>query len=166
VVSVATDGAAAEVECADGQRVHADHVLANVAPTELSRLMGEPAPATAPEGSQLKINMLLARLLRLRDSAIAPRDAFAGTFHVNEGYEQQRVAFAQARDGDIPATPPCGRLNHVREDGRNRHEEGIRTAGRHDGCGTITVFVTCHRPRRNQMYDLGRKLICRLRVVK
>jgi phytoene dehydrogenase-like protein len=142
VVSVSTDGAAAEVECADGERVHTDHVLANLAPKELSRLMGEPPSATAPEGSQLKINMLLARLPRLRDAEIAPRDAFAGTFHVNEGYEQQRVAFAQARDGDIPALPPCELYCHSLTDPSILGPE-LRAAG----AQTLTLFGL-HMPAR------------------
>ena len=51
--------------------------------------------------------MLLSRLPRLRDPAVDPADAFAGTFHVNEGYEQLQRAFEQASRGEIPALPPC-----------------------------------------------------------
>jgi phytoene dehydrogenase-like protein len=142
VVSVSTDGATAEVECADGERVHADHVLANVAPTELSRLMGEPPSTPAPEGSQLKINMLLARLPRLRDPDIAGRDAFAGTFHVNEGYEQQRVALAQARDGEIPALPPCELYCHSLTD-----PSILGPEPRAAGAQTLTLFGL-HMPAR------------------
>ena len=43
--------------------------------------------------------MLLARLPRLRDGAVDPADAFAGTFHVNEGYAQLERAHAQAAAG-------------------------------------------------------------------
>src|SRR4051794_1541286 len=51
----------------DGGAASAGHVLANVAPAVLARLLGEREPEPAPEGAQLKLNMLLARLPRLRD---------------------------------------------------------------------------------------------------
>ena len=41
---------------------------------------------SAPEGAQLKINMLLKRLPRV--PGVSSEEAFTGTFHVNEGYEQ------------------------------------------------------------------------------
>jgi phytoene dehydrogenase-like protein len=141
-VSVSTDGAVAEVESDDGRRVQAHHVLANVAPTELSRLLGEPPDTTCPEGSQLKINMLLARLPRLRDQAVSAGDAFAGTFHVNEGYEQQREAFAHASDGRIPATPPCELYCHSLTDPSILGPE-LRGAG----AQTLTLFGL-HMPAR------------------
>ena len=51
----------------------AGHVLANVAPAVLDRLRGPAPSGTPPEGAQLKVNMLLARLPRLRDGAVDPR---------------------------------------------------------------------------------------------
>lgn len=107
VVSIATDDHTAEVACTDGRRYSARHVLAAVAPTTLHQLLGHAPTGEAPEGSQLKINMLLGRLPRLRDPATSPEDAFTGTFHVNEGYEQLKVAYEQASHGQIPALPPC-----------------------------------------------------------
>src|SRR5204863_3164226 len=106
VTEIATDGRRAEVRFAGGA-VGARHVLANVAPAVLARLLGEPAPVPAPEGAQLKLNMLLARLPRLRDGAADPREAFAGTFHVNESGTQLQAAYEQAERGEIPALPPC-----------------------------------------------------------
>src|SRR5690606_20215378 len=67
----------------DGARheVEASHVLAACAPAVLVRLLGrEPEPV---EGAQLKVNMVLERLPRLR-SDVDPAAAFAGTFHINE----------------------------------------------------------------------------------
>ena len=107
VMSIATDGVSAEVTCADGARHHATDVLANVAPAVLSKLLGRAHHGEPPEGSQLKINMLLRRLPRLRDPHATPADAFAGTFHVNEGYEQLQLAYEQAQAGVIPTVPPC-----------------------------------------------------------
>ena len=47
VTSIATDGLVAEVACADGSRYAARHVLANVAPRVLARLLGDDAPSDA-----------------------------------------------------------------------------------------------------------------------
>ena len=107
VMSIATDGVSAEVTCADGERHQATDVLANVAPAVLGKLLGRAPDEEPPEGSQLKINMLLRRLPRLRDPNVAPADAFAGTFHVNEGYEQLQRAYEEAHAGAIPTLPPC-----------------------------------------------------------
>jgi phytoene dehydrogenase-like protein len=147
VVSIATDGSTAEVMCADGSRFAARHVLANVAPEVLSSLLGEGgavAPgasaagsrkAGAPEGSQLKINMLLRRLPRLRDRGVSPERAFAGTFHVNEGYEQLQRAYDEAAAGRIPSVPPCELYCHSLTDPSILSDE-LRAAG----AQTLTLF--------------------------
>jgi phytoene dehydrogenase-like protein len=85
------------------------HVLANVAPTVLDRLRGmqPPSSSSAPEGAQLKVNLLLARLPRLRDTSADPNDAFLGTFHVNEGYGQLEAARSRAAGGELPEPVPC-----------------------------------------------------------
>ncbi|MER6571454.1 NAD(P)/FAD-dependent oxidoreductase [Streptomyces sp. NPDC001093] len=107
-VRIVTDGHTAEVtyRTADGEGVAAArHVLVNASPQDLAVLTGDPAPEPA-EGAQLKVNMLLTRLPRLRDTAVDPREAFAGTFHVAEGYRQLATAHAQAAAGELPAVPP------------------------------------------------------------
>ena len=70
-----------------------DHVVAGCAPEVLDRLLGLPPADERPEGAQLKVNMLLARLPRLRDGSVAPEEAFTGTFHVNETYDQLEAAY-------------------------------------------------------------------------
>ncbi|MFJ8357190.1 phytoene desaturase family protein [Streptomyces sp. NPDC093984] len=107
-VRIDTDGRAAEVtfRSADGEgTVFARHVLVNASPQELARLTGDTPPAPA-EGAQLKVNMLLTRLPALRDTGVDPREAFSGTFHIAEGYEQLATAHAQAAAGSLPAAPP------------------------------------------------------------
>ncbi|MCX5263989.1 NAD(P)/FAD-dependent oxidoreductase [Streptomyces sp. NBC_00199] len=107
-VRIDTDGRTAEVSyrTADGEGVAvAGHVLVNASPQALAALTGDTPPAPA-EGAQLKVNMLLERLPRLRDSSVDPREAFAGTFHVAEGYRQLAAAHAQAAAGELPAAPP------------------------------------------------------------
>jgi phytoene dehydrogenase-like protein len=142
VLSIATDGVSAEVTCADGARYHASDVLANVAPAVLSRLLGRAPDEAPPEGSQLKINMLLRRLPRLRDPHVAPADAFAGTFHVNEGYEQLQRAYEQAQAGSIPTVPPCELYCHSLTDSSilDARMQGY-------GAQTLTLFGL-HMPAR------------------
>ena len=105
VVSIAADGRVAEVRW-DGGSVACRDVVAGCAPAVLDRLLGR-SGGVLPEGAQLKVNMLLRRLPRLRDDAVKPEDAFAGTFHVNETYSQLEAAYAAAAGGDVPAPVPC-----------------------------------------------------------
>ncbi len=79
----------------------ADHVLSGVAPAVLADLLGTP-PGTRPEGSQLKVNLLLSRLPRLR-SGIDPEIAFAGTLHLGESYAELETAHAEAAAGRLPS---------------------------------------------------------------
>ncbi|GAA1502092.1 phytoene desaturase family protein [Nocardioides humi] len=98
-----------EVHWHDGGREHtveASYVLANVAPWVLRILLGEDEdPATKPEGAQLKINLLLSRLPRLR-SGIDPEVAFAGTLHLAETAADLEVAWAAAHRGELPDPLP------------------------------------------------------------
>ncbi|MFF3753705.1 phytoene desaturase family protein [Streptomyces sp. NPDC002018] len=105
---IVTDGSSAEVSFRAGDAegtVTARQVLVNASPQALAALLGEEPPAAA-EGAQLKVNMLLRRLPRLRDRSVDPREAFAGTFHIAEGYEQLATAYREAADGRLPGTPP------------------------------------------------------------
>ena len=96
----------------EGGSARAEVVHAACAPAVLNELLAkagaEPVDTEAqPEGSQLKVNMLLSRLPRLRDTTADPEAAFAGTFHVNEGYGQLQEAYAAAAAGRVPHLPPC-----------------------------------------------------------
>lgn len=86
--------------CGDGFVERADHVLCGAAPHVLERLLGH-SPASKPAGSQLKLNILLSRLPALASGA-DPRVAFAGTFHLDESYEQLEHAYRVASDGQLP----------------------------------------------------------------
>jgi phytoene dehydrogenase-like protein len=142
VTWVETDGAEAVVTCGDGRRVPCRHVLANVAPSVLTGLLAEAEREPRPEGSQLKLNMLVSRLPRPRDPAVSPEDAFAGTFHVNEGYEQLQRAYEEAAAGRIPSTPPCELYCHSLIDPSILSGE-LRASGAH----TLTLFGL-HMPAR------------------
>ena len=142
VVSIRTDGGRVEVATADGRAYECRQLLSNVAPAVLAKLLGDPAPTVEPEGSQLKVNMLLSRLPRLRDETVSGAEAFAGTFHVNESYEQLRVAYAEAAVGRIPEVPPCEAYCHSLTD-PSILGPGLREAGVH----TLTIFGL-HMPAR------------------
>jgi phytoene dehydrogenase-like protein len=103
--AIEADGARAEVRV-DDRAVACDDVVAGCAPVVLDRLLGV-APAEAPEGAQLKVNMLLARLPQLRDASVPAEEAFAGTFHVNEKYSQLEAAYDDAVSGLMPSPVPC-----------------------------------------------------------
>lgn len=129
----------------DGQHtVIGGHVLANVAPFVLHRLLGKsesesgsgsgPTPIR-PEGSQVKVNMLLARLPKLRDTSLSPEAAFGGTFHINEQYSQLAKAYDEALKGQIPEVLPCEIYCHSLADSTILGPE-LAASGAH----TITVF--------------------------
>jgi phytoene dehydrogenase-like protein len=142
VTRIEADGDGVAVHTAGGE-VHEGHrVLANVAPAVLAELLGDPSPGDPPEGSQLKLNLLLRHLPRLRDPAVTSAEAFAGTFHVNESYDQLQRAHAQAAAGQIPELPPCEAYCHTLTDPTILGPE-LRAAGVH----TLTVFGL-HMPAR------------------
>ncbi|MFF7178618.1 NAD(P)-binding protein [Streptomyces sp. NPDC008121] len=86
--------------------VAARKVLVNASPEALAALVGDEPPAERAEGAQLKVNMLLRRLPRLKDTSVDPREAFSGTFHISEGYAQLDTAYRQAASGVLPSAPP------------------------------------------------------------
>jgi phytoene dehydrogenase-like protein len=142
VVSIEASDREVRVSTSGGEVVSGRHLLSGFAPAVLSRLLGDPEDEPAPEGSQLKVNLLLSRLPRLRDGAVSGEEAFAGTFHVNEGYEQLERAHAQAAAGSIPEIPPCEAYCHSLTDPSILSDE-LRASGAH----TLTVFVL-HMPAR------------------
>lgn len=86
--------------------VDADHILVNAGPRTFARLFGLPhTPDRANEGSVVKMNMLLKRLPRLK-SGVASEEAFAGSFHIDEGYEQMIASYQTAANGSVPDPAP------------------------------------------------------------
>jgi phytoene dehydrogenase-like protein len=97
---------------AGGRSATGSTILSNLAPAVLNGLLAavgaDPIDTeAAPEGAQLKVNMMLSRLPRLRDTSVDPRAAFAGTFHINEDYSQLQQAYAAAAAGVVPDLIPC-----------------------------------------------------------
>ncbi|WP_433167174.1 phytoene desaturase family protein [Kribbella sp. CA-247076] len=143
VTSVEADGVGASVTWlgGDGERtVESSYVLANVAPTTLDALRGRPV-GEKPEGSQLKINLLLSRLPALK-SGDDPTRAFAGTFHIDEDYSQLESAYQSALSGVVPPTPPSEVYCHSLTD-PSILSPSLVASGHH----TLTVFGV-HFPAR------------------
>jgi phytoene dehydrogenase-like protein len=135
---VHVDRDSGEVTWRDARGEHAvsgAHVLLNAGPFDVPE--GE-----RPEGAQLKVNVLLSRLPRLRDPAVDPTAAFAGTFHVNETASQLQRAFEEASAGRIPTLPPCETYCHSLTDPTILGPE-LRASGSQ----TLTLFGL-HMPAR------------------
>lgn len=141
-VELVSDGRSARVLCADGSDLEADHVLCGAAPVVLDRLLDRKPAGPKPEGAQLKVNMVLERLPALRDRGVDPREAFAGTFHVNERASRFAAAHEQACAGELPEVPPVEIYCHSLADpsivGPELRERGVQT---------LTLFAF-HMPAR------------------
>lgn len=142
VTAVETDGVTATVRTESGLVVRCGQVFANVAPAVLERLLGRAPSGPEPEGAQLKVNMLLSRLPALKDPSVTPEQAFAGTFHIHEGYAEIERARRQAADGVLPEVPPCEVYCHSLTDPSILGED-LAGAGVH----TMTLFGL-HMPAR------------------
>lgn len=118
----------------DEHRVRGRFVLAGVTPAILARLLNEPEPSLAP-GAQVKVNMLVRRLPRLRDDSVTAAQAFAGTFHVNETWNQLDTAYSQAASGQLPDPLPCEAYCHSLAD-----PSILSPELRDSGAQTMTVF--------------------------
>ena len=140
VVAIGPDGDV-EIGGDRAERLRGRLVLSGVGPTVLERLLnnGVSGSSESPEGAQVKVNMLLRRLPRLRDERVAPEAAFAGTFHINETMTQLDDAYAVAAGGGIPNPLPAEIYCHsltdpsilgARAAGRRRPDaHPLRTAG-------------------------------------
>jgi phytoene dehydrogenase-like protein len=104
----ASDSASHTVVYREGgvdKSVTARYLLANVSKPVLDALLGQPSEHEI-QGAQVKVNMLLRRLPRLK-AGTDPVAAFGGTLHINEGFAQLQTAFEQASSGQIPNPLPC-----------------------------------------------------------
>jgi phytoene dehydrogenase-like protein len=133
VTSVHSDGKSAQVDLADGTSVDARFVMFGCAPAVADVLLDRPRAAVT-QGAQMKMNMLLTRLPRLR-SGMDPRVAFAGTLHLDEAWSQLDAAFKQATAGELPAVPPAEVYCHSLADDSILSPQ-LAQAGYH----TLTLF--------------------------
>ena len=113
--------------------LEADRLLCGVAPYVLAGLLGEQR-ADKPRGAQLKVNLIVDRLPRLK-SGIDPAIAFAGTLHLDESYDELETAHAEASAGKIPTKMPGEIYCHTLSDPSILGEK-LRTSG----AQTLTYF--------------------------
>jgi phytoene dehydrogenase-like protein len=88
-------------------------------------------PDRTDEGSVFKTNMLLRRLPNLKGKKYPAAEAFCGTFHSDEGYEQMNASYDQASEGRLPGKMPCEMYCHTLTDSTilapDLREQGFHT---------------------------------------
>jgi phytoene dehydrogenase-like protein len=118
------------------QTVEARYLLVNFGRNVLAKFIGKLyQPEPTDEGSVFKINMLLRRLPKLKSARYAPIEAFGGTFHSDEGYEQMNASYDQASDGRLPDKTPCEVYCHTLTD-----DSILAPDLREKGFHTMTLF--------------------------
>src|SRR5438045_2491283 len=77
------------------------------------------------------MNMLLRRLPRLKARKYPSEQAWCGTFHSDEGYEQMNASYEQAAKGRLPEKTPCEVYCHTLTDdsilGSDLRKQGFQT---------------------------------------
>ena len=116
-----------------GEVITSRYLLSNAAPQVLANLLGKQKPASR-DGSQMKINILLKQLPRLK-SGIDPKLAFAGTFHVNETFTQCEQVFSESKAGKMPVKMPIEMYCHTLSDPSILSKELLDA-----GYQTLTLF--------------------------
>jgi phytoene dehydrogenase-like protein len=171
VVSITPEGAVGYLVGGARHDITGSSILANVAPYVLEHLLAADAGSGAagaesagaesagaesagaesrperpvvqrPEGAQIKVNLMLTRLPKLRDDSVDPAAAFGGTLHINESYSALQSAFRSASGGVIPTPLPIEIYCHTLTDPSILSPE-LAAAGAH----TITAFAL-HAPDR------------------
>jgi phytoene dehydrogenase-like protein len=118
------------------QAVDAKFLLVNFGRNVLARYSGKPyQPATSDEGSVFKMNMLLRRLPKLKAEKYRPKEAWCGTFHSDEGYEQMNESYEQAMKGRLPEHTACEVYCHTLTD-----DSILAPDLRRQGFQTMTLF--------------------------
>lgn len=117
--------------------VEAGFVLVNCGANVLAGMLGRRHEVDEThEGSVLKVNMLLKRLPKLRAAGVAGKEAFAGTFHIDEGYEEMKRSYQEAASNRLPAKIPCEIYCHTLTD-----DSILGPALRQQGFQTMTLFA-------------------------
>ncbi|HKP93068.1 MAG TPA: NAD(P)/FAD-dependent oxidoreductase [Chthoniobacterales bacterium] len=118
------------------RKVDARFLLVNFGRNVLARYSGKTfRPDPTDEGSVFKINMLLRRLPKLKAAGYSAREAFCGTFHSDEGYEEMAASYKEAARGRLPKRTPCEVYCHTLTD-KTILSADLRRRGFH----TMTLF--------------------------
>ena len=122
----------------DGKRdaVEARFLLVNFGRNVLAKFTGRLfQPDRTDEGSVFKMNMLMRRLPKLKAKTYPATEAFCGTFHSDEGYQEMNLSYDQASEGRLPEKTPCEIYCHTLTDD-SILEPDLRKEGFH----TMTLF--------------------------
>src|SRR5216110_2081373 len=118
------------------ETIEAQFVLVNFGRNVLAKFTGKPfQPDATDEGSVFKINMLLRRLPKLKSKKHPATEAWCGTFHSDEGYEQMNLSYGQAAQGRLPDKTPCEVYCHTLTD-----DSILAPDLREQGYHTMTLF--------------------------
>ena len=147
----------------DGKRetVDARFLLVNFGRNVLAKFTGRLfQPDRSDEGSVFKINMLLRRLPNLKAKKYAATEAFCGTIHSDEGYEQMNISYDQASLGRLPDKTPCEMYCHTLTDDSilapDLREQGFHTMTLFGLDAPWSLFV---RDNNNMRRDAQRKFL-------
>ena len=179
-VTFLTNAVASHIECGStchtvsfthkgtAQHVDAARVLVNAGPKTFARLLNEAwNPVPTDEGSVVKMNMLLRRLPQVKARGVTSEEAFSGSFHMDEGYEQMRTSWERAARGEMPDPAPAEMYCHTLTDNSILSPE-LRLKGYH----TLTLFGLdmpyrlfkdnneARREQVKQLYLAGHERIC------
>ena len=114
VSSVTTTADKATLSLEDETTITSSYVLSNAAPQVLAQLRGKTPPISL-EGSQMKINILLKSLPKLK-SGMDSRLAFAGTFHAHESFAECESSYLDAKAHNVPGMLPIEMYCHTLTD--------------------------------------------------
>src|SRR4029078_2638171 len=118
------------------QTIEGRFLLINFGRNVLAKVLNQTyKPDATDEGSVFKINMLLHRLPKLKDTNHPVTAAFRGTFHIDEGYEQMIASYRQASQGRLPDKPPSEIYCHTLTD-----DSILSPELRARGFQTLTLF--------------------------
>lgn len=134
--------------------IAAEWVLFNAASNVLNACLPGAYQEEQVPGSVFKMNMLFRRLPTPRDPGVSPREAFSGTFHINESYEHMKTNHRDSLVGAIPTQPSGEMYCHSLTDDSILAPD-LRAQGFH----TLTLFgldvpYSWFPGRNDQMRDL------------
>ena len=141
------------------QTVGAEHVLVNAGQKTFAGLFGQTYEADpADEGSVIKINMLLRRLPKVKASGVTSEEAFAGSFHIDEGYAQMHASYERAASGRIPDPAPGEIYCHTLTDpsilSSELQAEGYQTLTLFGLDMPYRLFAEDHDARKSKVLEL------------
>lgn len=148
--------------------VQATNVLVNAGSATFARLFGKSwQPSSEDEGSVIKMNLLLKRLPRLKATGTTSNEAFCGSFHIDEGYQQMQKSWEAASRGEIPNPAPGEVYCHTLTDSsilsKDLQQSGFHTLTLFGLDMPFRLFESDHDARRStvaKLYIQGLNNLC------